>query len=306
MDAFDKDGTTERKPKSGRPPKFNEDDLKKLKKSVDHRTGMSQRKLATKFNVSQPTIGRSLQKIGIEYKPRVRAPKATPGQKDRQVERLAKLCGGDGLFSMDDDREIIIDDESYFTLTGAGMPGNKGYYTSNSWNTPEEVKFQFEEKFPEKVMIWGIISSKGIGDIYVAPKRTSMDSALYRKECLSRVLKFVDANYESREDVIFWPDLAPCHYSHENLEWLEQNGITFVPKDQNPPAAPQIRPIENFWGCLKMKVYEGNWQAKNREQLIRKIKKCVKEFDQNVIRNMFENLKSKIHFANENGLSSLN
>ena len=34
----------------------------------------------------------------------------------------------------------------------------------------------------------------------------------------------------------------------------------------------QIRSIENYWGILKMKVYEGNWTAKTRDHLIRRIK----------------------------------
>ena len=46
------------------------------------------------------------------------------------------------------------------------------------------------------------------------------------------------------------------------MEFLHDNGIAFVEKIDNPPKAPQIRPIENYWGFLKMKVYEGNWKAK--------------------------------------------
>ena len=46
------------------------------------------------------------------------------------------------------------------------------------------------------------------------------------------------------------------------MEFLRDNGIAFVEKIDNPPKAPQIRPIENYWGFLKMKVYEGNWKAK--------------------------------------------
>ena len=69
--------------------------------------------------------------------------------------------------------------------------------------------------------------------------------------------------------------------------------LLMLKKEENPPNSPQIRPIENYWGILKMKVYEGNWSDKDREALIRRIK-------------MFEKLKQKVHDANENGLSSLN
>ena len=55
-----------------------------------------------------------------------------------------------------------------------------------------------------------------------------------------------------------------------------------------------------------MKVYENNWEAKSREQLIRRIQKCIREFDFDVIINMFNSLKDKVHQANEQGLTSLN
>ena len=44
--------------------------------------------------------------------------------------------------------------------------------------------------------------------------------------------------------------------------WMEEY-VNFVAKTSNPPNVPQARPIENFWGCLAHKVYEGGWQAKN-------------------------------------------
>ena len=37
---------------------------------------------------------------------------------------------------------------------------------------------------------------------------------------------------------------------------------------------------------------------------IRKIKKCATEIDQDIINKMFDNLKNRIHLANENGLES--
>ena len=86
---------------------------------------------------------------------------------------------------------------------------------------------------------------------------------------------------------------------------MEDSGIYTVPKNLNPPNAPQVQPIENFWGALKDQVYKGNWSAKRRPQLIRKIKKCANEMDQTIYVKMFENLQVKINSANQNGLDSL-
>ena len=51
--------------------------------------------------------------------------------------------------------------------------------------------------------------------------------------------------------------------THENVAL---NFLQFImDRDgKNPPNAPQIRPIENYWDILEMKVYEGNWMAQTR------------------------------------------
>ena len=77
----------------------------------------------------------------------------------------------------------------------------------------------------------------------------------------------------------------------------------YVEKDENPPNAPQIRLIENYWGILKMKGYEGNWSAKDWLALIRRIKLKQKEIDQDIV--MFKKLKQKVHTANPDGFSIL-
>ena len=150
-------------------------------------------------------------------------------------------------------------------------------------------------------MIWVAFSPRGISDIWVAPKQTSMNAPTYIQECLKkRLLKFIDLHYESREEIVFWPDLASCHYSSQTQEFLKTEGIVCVPRDQNPPNAPQIRPIENFFGILKQHVYANNWSATSREALIRRIKKYM-----DMVVKMFQNLKPKIEKAKENGFESL-
>ena len=66
---------------------------------------------------------------------------------------------------------------------------------------------------------------------------------------------------------------------------MDEN-VKFVPKDINPPNVPQARPIENFWDCLAQKVHEGGWEAKTEQQLIRRIKSKMKEFDKNFVESL--------------------
>ena len=74
---------------------------------------------------------------------------------------------------------------------------------------------------------------------------------------------------------------------------MEEN-INFVAKNINPPNIPQARPIENFWGCLVQKVYEGGWEAATEEQLIRRINLKLREFDSNYLQSLFRGLKTKL------------
>ena len=86
---------------------------------------------------------------------------------------------------------------------------------------------------------------------------------------------------------------------------MRDNGIAFVEKAEYPPNAPQIRPIENYLGILKKKVYEGNWTAQTGDHLVGRIKMKQKEINQDIVIKMFDNLKRRVHLANQNGLKSL-
>ena len=244
MNEFDDRGTVSRKTGSGRPEALTKENKSKLRKLINNKTGVSQRKLGKKFNLAQTTISTHIKKLGIEVKKRKRAPKQTPEQKARQDERLQSLI--QTSFSEESTEDIVMDDESYFTLDGTGLPGNDIFYTDNVSKTPNEVRFRRQAKFPAKIMVWAVISRRGIKLMVFGKKFTSMDNVIYRKKCLTKVLKFVEEHYDSKDDVIFWPDLATCHYHKDNLAWLEQNGLKYVPKNENPPNAPQICPLENF------------------------------------------------------------
>jgi hypothetical protein len=69
--------------------------------------------------------------------------------------------------------------------------------------------------------------------------------------------------------------------------------VKFVPKRFNPLNVPQTCPIENFWGCFAQKVYEGGWEAKTEQQLIRSIKSKMKKFDKKFCGEPFRGGKSK-------------
>ena len=93
-----------------------------------------------------------------------------------------------------------------------------------------------------------------------------MNGDLNRKECISSwLVPFINGKH-SDGLCIFWPDLASCH-AKATQELLRPENIPFVPKEANPPNVPQLWPIEDFWAPLKVKVYEGGWEANTFRQL---------------------------------------
>ena len=66
--------------------------------------------------------------------------------------------------------------------------------------------------------------------------------------------------------------------------------VYFVDETTNPPNVPQARPIENLWGILAQKVYEGGWEATTQQELISRIQSQLKKFDSNVLQSSNTNI----------------
>ena len=72
---------------------------------------------------------------------------------------------------------------------------------------------------------------------------------VYVKECLKKRLLLMIRKHD--DPPFFWPNLASCYYSRSVIEWYQQSGVNFVPKNINPVNVPHLRPIEKFRANLK-------------------------------------------------------
>ncbi|CAF0991596.1 unnamed protein product [Rotaria magnacalcarata] len=256
------------KPGKGHPPTLNQKKQLKLRNLVENRIGIRQRQLARKFLVSRYCIMRNIKKLGLKYYKRQKAPKYNQKQLDQMAWRCRKLRRN----FIDSKKFIVMDDEKYFTLSGDNMPGNAGFYSSNTANTPWNVKLKSKQKFEPKVLVWLALSSKGISVPYIGTTHgPAIDSNLYVQKCLPKLLAFI-RRYHADNNYIFWPDLASSHYPKTTITWLNEQNIHFVPKQVNPPNLPKAKPIEDFWSILADKVYHGGWLATTEQQLINRIK----------------------------------
>ena len=122
-------------------------------------------------------------------------------------------------------------------------------------------------KFEQKLLVYIVISDKGTSNPIFRASDLAVNQKVYLNEALKKkVIPFIK-KYHSDGEYIFWPDLATSHYAKTVTSYLTDQKINFVQKEDNPDNLPECRPIEDYWGILKDKVYEHNWQAKNLDQL---------------------------------------
>ena len=114
--------------------------MNRLVQQAQNKLGVSTRKLARKFGISPAHVRKILKKAGVVYRKRKRVPYLTEKQEKTQAQRLKKLARQ--LMSAARERDVVMDDECYFTFADDNAPGNKGFYVSgSSEDVPQKVRF---------------------------------------------------------------------------------------------------------------------------------------------------------------------
>ncbi|CAF1216156.1 unnamed protein product [Rotaria sp. Silwood1] len=146
-----KHGRTKFLPKTGRPLKLSNKEIKQLVKSANNRCGISQRKLAKRYDVNQSTISRNLRRrTSLVIRRRRKAPRMdNKAHEKRARKNCGKLYKTTGRHC-----DIIVDDEKYFTLINANVGENQSYYSTDPKAAPDNIKFKTKKKFEPKLMIW--------------------------------------------------------------------------------------------------------------------------------------------------------
>ncbi len=124
---------------------------------------------------------------------------------------------------------------------------------------------KFSVKFPQPVMIWGAMSSAGVGPLCFL--KTNITALVYQEMLEHFMLPSADLLFKDA-DLIFQQDLAPAHTAKSTKSWLNDHGVGVL---DWPANSPDLNPIENVWGIVKKKMR--NKRPKNADEL----KATVKE-----------------------------
>lgn len=208
---------------------------RKVLRCVKGNPGISIRELAKKCDSNFSTVRNILSREG--YKSFCASKHPNRSLKQNSVaKKRARLLYERVLTKFDGC--ILMDDETYVKMDYKQIPGRKFYLATGRGDVPSRYKFVFADKFARKLMIWQGICSCGLNQGFHHIYYNEFEGL----HCLKkRILPFIR---QHKTNVMFWPDLASCHYSKEVLEWYAANNVNFVAKEINPPNCPEFRPIE--------------------------------------------------------------
>lgn len=267
----EKEGRLDLKGSTGRPKKVTQRVERKIIRTVYDNPQSSTRGLALQMEkdfglrVSHETIRNVLQKH--KYSSRVARKK--PLLSAQNVEKRLRFATEYISLPLEYWDDVIFSDETKIMLyyhDGPQRVWRKPLTALENKNLIPTVKFG-----KLSVMVWGCISSKGVGVIRILDEIMTKEVYLdiLKNELTASIKKFgfIDPVNPNKLNYKYYQDNDPKHKSYLCKSWLLYNCTKVI---DTPAQSPDINPIENLWVHLKKKV--GKRSPTNKNELIRFIK----------------------------------
>ncbi len=152
--------------------------------------------------------------------------------------------------------KVLFTDESKFCIS-FGNQGPRVWRKDGEAHSPSCLKSSV--KFPQSVMIWGAMSSTGVGPLGFL--KTKITAPVYQDILEHYMLPSADQLFKDA-NFIFQQDLAPAHTAKSTKSWLNYYGVGVL---DWPANSPDLNPIENQWDIAKRKMR--NKRPKNADEL---------------------------------------
>lgn len=189
-----------------------------------------------------------------------------------------------------------MDDETYCACDPTQVPGNEFYNVVDGNEVDRESMLKRKEKFYKKFLVWQAIAETGeVSEPYITIG--TINKEIYLEECIKqRLVPFIN-DMRKKYNVLFWPDLASSHYANCVTDYLKNENIQFVQKDDNPPNVPNLRPIERFWALCKKKYKSLNKICDTKIKFRNSWVKISNEIAEKSGKNLFRNFRKNLYQA---------
>ena len=212
--------------------------IQKVKHKLDQQM-VSVRSLAKDYSISKSSAHRILKdnlKL-CAYKMR-NEPKLTEEHKSKR-KKFVNWVGHN--FRKEDTMRILFSDEKIFDLDGMYNSQNQRIWASSRDEADEKGGIKEKQKFPQKVMVWLGVCSKGVTPLVIFDRET-VDHVVYIQKVLPVALKC--GNKTFGKHWTFQQDGANPHIHHPTQKWCQDNFPSFIDKDHWPPNSPDLNPLD--------------------------------------------------------------
>nr|AAA88882.1 Tc1-like transposase [Drosophila virilis]CAA89219.1 Tc1-like transposase [Drosophila virilis] len=292
----EKENRLELKHSGGRPAKLSRRDHSKILKQINENPQTSLRQLALdlKNDCNKTVSHETVRKVLKMHKYSSQIARKKPLLSAVNIQRRLNFSITNVNKPAEYWDDVIFCDETKIMLYYHDGP-------SKVWRKPntalEQKNIIPTVKFGKlSVMVWGCISSKGVGELRifndVMTKEFYLD--ILKNELSRSAIKFgfVDPQNPSKQRYKLYQDNDPKHKSFLCRTWLLYNCSKVI---DTPAQSPDLNPIENLWAFLKKRV--GKRSPTNKNALIKAIQeewiKIPEIYDlHNLIQSMSRRLRA--------------
>ena len=175
--------------------------------------------------------------------------------------------------------KILFSDEKLFDIDGVYNNQNDRVWAVSRGEADKQGGTKQTRNFPEKVMVWLAVCSKGVSPLVIFENGT-VDHSRYTQEVFPVALEYGDKVFGNQWT--FQQDNGKPHVHRLTQQWCRDNFPSFIDKDHWPPNSPDLNPLDySIWDEF---VHAIKWDnVTSKKTLIEGLKKSVKKIRTEVV-----------------------